>query len=272
MIPTTSKDLVSGKWIVLYWMTKTNYITEKIPIWLAEGRKDLSDSQSIWDWMKYNIRAHTIQLSKRKAQERNEREQHLQEEYAKAKFIFETDPNDRNANTLNSAKDTLELFHEEKVKGIIICARAHWHEHGEKSMKYFLNLEKRNHIKKHMRKLNINGSISSDPFNILNEQWSFYQELHTSRNLNNKAIKSFLKDLLIPKLSEEQKMSCEGKMTSEECALLLECFHTPQFFEACWWLIKGLMMPNHLQGGRKYSWNKRCLSAEIRSKLCFINR
>ena len=151
-------------------MTKTNYITEKIPIWLAEGRKDLSDSQSIWDWMKYNIRAHTIQLLKRKAQERNEREQHLQEEYAKAKFIFETDPNDRNANTLNSAKDTLELFHEEKVKGIIIRARAHWHEHGEKSMKYFLNLEKRNHIKKHMRKLNINGSISSDPFNILNEQ------------------------------------------------------------------------------------------------------
>ena len=37
-----------------------NDITEKIPIWLAEGRKDLSDSRSIWDWLKYNIRAHTI--------------------------------------------------------------------------------------------------------------------------------------------------------------------------------------------------------------------
>ena len=36
-----------------------NDITEKIPIWLAEGRKDLSDSRSIWDWLKYNIRAHT---------------------------------------------------------------------------------------------------------------------------------------------------------------------------------------------------------------------
>ena len=108
--------------------------------------------------MKYNIRAHTIQLSKRRARERNEREQILQEEYAKAKakFIFETDLNDRNANTLNSAKDTLELFYEEKVKGIIIPARARWHENGEKSTKYFLNLEKRNHIKKHMTKLNIN--------------------------------------------------------------------------------------------------------------------
>ena len=44
-----------------------NDITEKIPILLAEGRKDLSDSRSIWDWLQYNIRAHTIQLSKRKA-------------------------------------------------------------------------------------------------------------------------------------------------------------------------------------------------------------
>ena len=66
-----------------------NDITEKIPIWLAEGRKDSSDNRSIWDWLKYNMRAHTIQLSKRKARERNEREQNLEEEYAKAKFIFE---------------------------------------------------------------------------------------------------------------------------------------------------------------------------------------
>ena len=75
-----------------------------------------------------------------------------------------------------------------------------------------------------MRKLNINGSITTDPFNILNEQRSFYQELYTSRNKNNGAIESFLKDLLIPKLSEEQKTSCEGKITSEEGALVLECF------------------------------------------------
>ena len=56
--------------------------------------------------------------------------------------IFETNPNNLNANLLNSAKDMLELFYEEKVKGIIIRARARWHEYGEKSTKYFLNLEK----------------------------------------------------------------------------------------------------------------------------------
>ena len=86
----------------------------------------------------------------------------------------------------------LSSFYEEKVKGIIIRARARWHEHGEKSTEYFLNLEKRNHIKKHMRKLNINGSITKDQFNVLKEQRSFYQKLYTSRNNNNEAIESFL--------------------------------------------------------------------------------
>ena len=128
-------------------------ITEKIPIWLTEGRKDLSDRRSIWDWLKYNIRAHTIQLSKRKARERNEREQNLQEEYAKAKYIFETDPNDRNANTLNLAKDTLELFYEEKIKGIIIRARARWHEHVKKKHEIFFESRKEKSYQKAYEKI-----------------------------------------------------------------------------------------------------------------------
>ena len=211
-------------------------LKSKIPVWLAEGYKDLSDNRNIWDWLKYNIRAHAIQHSKRRAKERIEKENHLQEKYSKAKMEFERDPNNLNVDILNSAKEDLELFYEEKIKGIIIRARARWHEHGEKSTKYFLNLEKRNHIKKHMRKLKISGSITTDPFDILSEQQRFYQGLYTSINKNVDAtakIDSFLGDLNIPKLSEEQKLSCEGKITREECALLLETFQndkTPCFF------------------------------------------
>ena len=42
---------------------------------------------------------------------------------------------------------------------LIIRARASWHEHGEKSLKYFLDLEKNKLCqKKHMRKWKISGS------------------------------------------------------------------------------------------------------------------
>ena len=65
--------------------------------------------------------------------------------------MFESDPSDLNKIHLNEIKERLESFFEERVKGIIIRARARWHEHGERSSKYFLNLEKRNHVKKHIR-------------------------------------------------------------------------------------------------------------------------
>jgi len=44
-------------------------ITRMIPHWIAEGQKEFSDNRMIWDWIKYmyNIRAHAIQYSKRKA-------------------------------------------------------------------------------------------------------------------------------------------------------------------------------------------------------------
>lgn len=150
-----------------------NDITAKIPVWLAEGYKELSDNRNIWDWIKYNIRINVIQHSKRKANERNDKEKTLQNVYAKAKQNVDLDPNNASVKALNSAKENLELFYEEKVHGIVIRARARWHEHGERSSKYFLNLEKRNHVKKHIRRLKISGSTKTDPFNILSEQKRF---------------------------------------------------------------------------------------------------
>ena len=62
---------------------------------------------------------------------------------AKAKQDFEADPNNTNSNIVSAAKESLEAFYDEKLNGVIIRARAPcWHEHGEKSSKYFLNLEK----------------------------------------------------------------------------------------------------------------------------------
>lgn len=109
----------------------------------------------------------------------------------------------------------------------MVRARARWHEHGKRSSKYFLNLEKRNHVKKQMRKLKISGSIKTDPFNILSEQKLSYQDLYTSKNIKADSMqtaKSFLSNLDIPRLTEEQKLPCEGKITPEECAAEIENF------------------------------------------------
>ena len=51
-------------------------INDKLPIWLEEA-KDLKDRRSIWDWIKFNIRADSIIFSKRLSQIRQQREREL---------------------------------------------------------------------------------------------------------------------------------------------------------------------------------------------------
>ena len=115
------------------------------------------------------------------------------------------------------------------------------------STKYFLNLEKRNHVKKHIRKLSISGVITTDPYRILSEQKKFYQNLYQTKATDSDCVKSFLNDLNIPQLSQEQKQSCEGGITAEECSEILETFQNNkspgndgipiEFYKKCWNLI-----------------------------------
>ena len=97
-----------------------------------------------------------------------------------------------------------------QIEPVIVRARARWHEHGERSTKYFLNLEKRNQVKKHIRKLAIRGVITTDPYQILSEQKNFYYNLHKTKAADTDPVKSFLNNVSIPQLSE-QKLSCEGQ-------------------------------------------------------------
>ena len=113
-----------------------------------------------------------------------------------------------------------------KVEGIIIRSRARWHEHGEKNSKYFLNLEKRNNVKKHIRKLYVSGSISADPFEILNAEKLFYSKLYTKQRVNllSDETNSFLTNPNILRLSEELSTACEGEITFQECENILGSF------------------------------------------------
>ena len=71
----------------------------------------------------------------------------------------------------------------------------------------------------------INGLITTDPFKIISEEKRFYQELYKSKNLGNKQeTEIFLNRLNIPRLTDEQKLSCEGSITEEECVKALLSF------------------------------------------------
>ena len=140
------------------------------------------------------------------------------------------------------------------MEGIIIRSRARWHEHGERNSKYFLNLEKRNHVRKHIRKLRLSGVISTDPFEILEAERVFYENLYKSRRDGSEKNKpnSHFDDLPIPTLSNNSSYLGEGLISIEECKNVLNSFPlnkvpgneglSIEFYTTFWDLIGDLLV------------------------------
>ena len=86
----------------------------------------------------------------------------------------------------------------------------------KETLNIFLNLEKRNHIRKHIRKLYRSGVITTDPFENL------YKSRRTCSQQNELSFK--YEELSIPTLSDEQRQSAEGAISLEECTKVLNSF------------------------------------------------
>ena len=98
-------------------------------------------------------------------------------------------------------------------------SKSNWCEFGEKSSKYFLNLEKRNKAKSHVHTIiTENNSEISEPQAILLRIKEFYSTLYKRRSTKGEEeCLEYLKTLKIPKLSDVERESCEGLLTKKEC-------------------------------------------------------
>ena len=105
------------------------------------------------------------------------------------------------------------------TEGIILRSKVNWYEHGEKFSRYFLNLEKRNKTRSFLKKVFIsNGTVSTDPDEILSAIRTFYSELYKkqSAKTENDCL-SYLANFDLPRLTENKRVLCEGKLTKREC-------------------------------------------------------
>ena len=91
-------------------------------------------------------------------------------------------------------------------------------EEGEKSSKYFLNLEKRNATKKELDSLKKGKNVIFDREKILKEIYTFYKELYSRKsNPDSNEIYTYLYSVEFDTLSEEEALLCEGLLTEKEC-------------------------------------------------------
>ena len=124
-------------------ISNTNFVDEmktliQKVIFGFENDTYLTD-QVKWELLKYEIRKFAINLSKKLTQNSRKLQRDLE---TKIKKLEQNIINEDKFNEYKTAKDELENFYDNIATGVKIRSKCNWYQYGEKSTKYFLNLEK----------------------------------------------------------------------------------------------------------------------------------
>jgi hypothetical protein len=203
-------------------------VVENKAKWLEDYR-DIEDARVKWELIKYKIRQISTQYGKTKSRNMKKTETELEE---KLRLLEKEQDNIEGPRESILEREIVELkaklseIAEYKTKGLILRSQARWYEKGEKSTKYFLQLEKRNLIKKEIKKLQRNdGSFTTDDKEILHMQSKFYEELYSEHETKTREeIENYVDRWSTPKLLPEEQNECEGLLTVDECKVVLKTF------------------------------------------------
>ena len=172
-----------------------------------------------WEFVKYKCRDLSRKISIEKSRERKLQSLELENRLAELENMITTNSSEEVITEYNNCKSDLEALYNYITAGIIMRFKSNWYEFGEKSSKYFLNLEKRNKTKSHVRKIltEINSEIS-EPQKILLHIKEFYSTVYKRRSTKGEEeCLEYLKTLKIPKLSDVERESCGVLLTKKEC-------------------------------------------------------
>ena len=110
-------------------------------------------------------------------------------------------------------QNKLEQIYEEKANSLKIRSKCEWYEVGEKSSKFFLNLEKQHVLLNQVQTLLCGEKEVTDKHKINQELECFYKNLFTEKSeFQKEHINAYLNQINIPILTEEQP-HCEGAIT-----------------------------------------------------------
>ena len=223
-------------------------LREKIPEY--KQKYDYLENKSLyWDMLKMEIRSFTIYYCKRNAKTKKAEEVLLQEKLSSLHKLMYEKPTQETIANYYEVKMKLERISLHKTEGAMIRSKSRWCEQGERSTRYFFNLEKRNHSNKYITKLRVeNGTLTASD-EILNEEHRYYKRLYTSSRTNphDPRFDVFFDCSTLPKLSPHQADSCDGLLTKEESYASLKTFPkgkspgtdglTAEFYLSFWELL-----------------------------------
>ena len=145
------------------------------------------DKGLLWELVKMEIRAYTINFSKQRAKQQKNVEAELVKKAQNLKRKLAKKETQELLAKHDKIIRELESISLQRTRGACLRSKARWFEWGERSSKYFLNLEKRNYQNKYINKLKKDDSSTiTDPTEILDEQQRFF--FQTQFNSQNPAV------------------------------------------------------------------------------------
>ncbi|KAJ8026875.1 hypothetical protein HOLleu_31834 [Holothuria leucospilota] len=139
------------------------------------------NDQLFFETLLMNIRGKTISYSSFKKKSEIKREVYLLNEIDRVHSIYSDNIYLREY--CDSLEKELQHLREKKLKGSFIRSRVEWVDEGEKPSKFFLNLEKRNHVSKLICHLtNDDNEQIFDQDGIQEETYNFYKKLYSSND------------------------------------------------------------------------------------------
>ena len=138
---------------------------------------NIVDPQFRWEYLKYEIRKFSIHFSKGIA-----RNKKIERTYLENKLkTLENSPNFVNNPEYIETYEKLDKIYQEKTNGIRIRSKCNWYEHGEKSSKFFLNLEKSRAVQNQIRNVLIDNIEINNQKDINKELYLYYKNLFNER-------------------------------------------------------------------------------------------
>jgi len=181
---------------------------------------ELLSSAELWCLCKNKIRTFSIEFASRHKQSTNNNISEVECKLQNAYIDTVKHPADDDLKSVyNKLKFENEVLNEHYLKGLQIRSKAKWVEDGEKSTKFFLNLEKNNISRKSVTILNDSHGISiTDQDKILDEEVNYFSSLYKSQNNTSQTdLHEFFDNVDIPKLTDDEKLLCNGELTKSEC-------------------------------------------------------
>ena len=202
------------------WKLNTKLLEDdKCKIMIFDTLKELKQNykhlpiEEWWEEMKSQMRKKLQAWGKSRGARRKENRDNLALNLTELLELHNKTGDDLTAKALAQITQKIEELEKEKVEGVFLRSRAQWLKEGEKSTKYFLNLENRNYTAKLMTKLRkSDNSIITQQKEILKEQQRFYEALYACDD----KIRFQLKNYTGIKVSQSQKDILNANIIVEE--------------------------------------------------------